>query len=229
VANRLRNAGSSAIAAGALIAAILAGCQPLSPQEKAQQMIRDCAAEADEFLDPHWKQRQVTGIYPDPDGMVADVIAAQGAQVSVSCGVDAAYYTHVVASVAFIEGVEPAPGQLYLPTLHRWLTDEELHARLAALLAPQAGEYPGASWAPNPPAVYTISDLAGVPSTSCFTLQSKLEPARELVACQVSGGHRYWVSQGLLTYELGAAPASLPAIPPAPPADLATQPGGAPH
>ena len=32
-----------------------------------------------------------------------------------------------------------------------------------------------------------------------------------------------------MTFELGAAPAGLPAIPPAPPADLATQPGGAPR
>jgi hypothetical protein len=221
--------GLRTLATCALFAAGLAGCHQLTPQEQAQQFVRECAGEADEYLDPQWTQRQVTGVYPDADGMVSDVIIAQGAQVKVRCGVDAGYYTHMLGSLDTIEGVEPAPGQLYLPAQHRWLTDAELHTRLAALLDPQPGEYAGANWAPNSPAVYTVSDLAGVPSTSCFTLQSKLEPARELVACQVSGGHRYWVSQGLMTFELGAPPEGLPAIPPAPKPDMATQPGGVPH
>lgn len=230
----LRNTGLGAVAASAILAAGLGGCHQSSPQEKAQQMIRDCAAEADEYLDPHWTQRQVTGVYPAADGLVDDVITARGIRVRVRCGVGAGYYTHFLGSVASIEGAEPAPGQLYLPAQHRWLSDGELHTRLEGLLTPQPGEYAGVSWAPNPPGVYTVSDLAGVSSTACFTVQSKLEPAREVVACQVSAGHRYWVSQGgvsegPLTLELSAAPAGLPAIPPAPPADLATQPGGVPH
>jgi len=226
--SRLRNAGLVPVAASAVLAAALAGCHPLSAQEDAQQKIRDCAALADAYLDPHWTPRQVTGAYPAADGVDA-VITANGLQVTVSCSVEAGDYTHVLGALTTIQGAQPAPGQLYLPAQHRWLTDDELQTRLAGLLAPQPGEYAGASWAPNPPGVYTVSDLAGVPSTACFTLQSKLEPARQLVACQVAARHRYWVSQGLMTFELGAAPAGLPAIPPAPPADLATQPGGAPR
>jgi hypothetical protein len=225
VDSRLRNAGLGAVAA---IAAGLASCHQPSAQEDAQRKIRDCAAQADTYLDPHWTARRVTGVYPAADGVDA-VITAQGSQVTVSCGVDSGYYTHVLGEVTSIQGVEPAPGQLYLPAQHRWLTNDELHTRLAGLLAPQPGEYAGVNWAPNRPAVYTVSDLAGVPSTACFTLQSKLEPARQMVACQVSAGHRYWVSQGPMTFELGAAPEGLPAIPPAPPADLATQPGGVPR
>jgi hypothetical protein len=209
-------------------AASLAGCQPVSPQEDAQKKIQGCAAMADEYLDPSWAPRTATGVYPAPDGTAQAVITAQGIQVTVSCGVVSGYYTHMLSGVYKIQGVDPAPGQLYLPTQHRWLTDDELHARLTKMLAPQEGEYAGASWAPNPPAVYTVSDLAGVPSTNCFTLQSKLEPARQLVACEVAAGHRYWVWQATLTLELPTPPAGLPPIPRAPPADLATQPGGVP-
>jgi hypothetical protein len=215
------------VAASAVLAAGLAGCHQMSAQEDAQQKIRDCAAEADTYLDPHWTPRQVTGAYPAADGVDA-VITAHGSQVTVSCGVDTGYYTHVLGAVRTIQGVEPAPGQLYLPAQHRWLTNDELHTRLAGRLAPRPGEYAGVNWAPNPPGVYTVSDLAGVPSTACFTLQSKLEQARQMVACQVSAGHRYWVSEGPMTFELSAVPTGLPAIPPAPPADLATQPGGVP-
>jgi hypothetical protein len=211
----------------AVFTAGLAGCHQLSASEKAQQLVQDCAAEADAYLDPHWAPRQVSGVYPAADGVVAIVVTAQGARVTASCGVDAVDYTHLLGPVTSIEGVAPTPGQLYLPAQHRWLTNDELQTRLAGLLAPQPGEYAGAAWAPNPPGVDTVSDPAGVASTACFTLQSKLEPARQLVACQVSAGHRYWVSQGQLTFGLGAAPAGLPAIPPAPPADPATQPGGA--
>jgi hypothetical protein len=172
------NTGLCALAAGAVFATSLVGCRQQSPQEKAQQMIGGCAAEADEYLDPHWTQRQVTGVYPGKDGVVDDVITAQGTRVRVSCGVDAGYYTHVLGPVVSIEGAEPVPGQLYLPAQHRWLTKDELYTRLTGLLAPQPGEYAGAKWAPNLPDVYTVSDLAGVPSTACFTLQSQLEPAR---------------------------------------------------
>lgn len=182
---------------------------------------------ADAYLDPHWEPRQVTGVYPADHG-VDVVITSHGQRVTASCGVDEAYYTHVLGDVYQIQGVEPAPGQIYLPAQHRWLTPQELHARLAGLLGPRTDEYAGVGWAPNPPAVYTVSDLAGVPSTSCFILQSKLEPARQLVACQVSAGHRYWISQGPLTFELNVPPSDLPPIPPAPKPDLSTQPGGAP-
>jgi hypothetical protein len=76
---------------------------------------------------------------------------------------------------------------------------------------------------------YAIPDLAGVPSTACFALQSRLEAARQLVACQVSGGgHRYWISQGLLSLELRAPPWGTPPIPPVPPAGLAPQRGDVP-
>jgi len=211
----------------AALVAGLAGCHQASPQEKAQQMIHDCASEAGEYLDPHWGPPQVTGVYHEPYS-VDVVLTAQGERVTASCGVDSGYYMHVLGIVETIQGVEPADGQLYLPTQHRWLTDAELHARMAAMLAPQPGEYAGVAWAPNPPAVYTVSDLARVASTSCFTLQSKLGPARQLVACQVAAGHRYWVSQGPLTFEVAVPPAGLPAIPPAPQPDWSTQPGGKP-
>ena len=223
-----------ALSACALLAAGLAGCKPMSPQEQAQpDDPRVRRPRPTHISDPHWTGWQVTGAYPTDDG-VDVVLTAQGVKVTASCGVVSGYYTHVISDVYKIEGVEPQPGQLYLPAQHRWLTDDELHARLADLLAPRPGEYAGARWAPNPPGVYTVSDLAGVPSTNCFTLQSTLEPARQLVACQVAAGHRYWVSQGgvsegPLTFELGATPAGLPAIPPAPKPDLATQPGGVPH
>jgi hypothetical protein len=225
---RTPSLGLGLAAASAILAAALAGCHQVSPQEDARQKIGDCAAQAETYLDPHWTPQQVTGAYPADDG-VDVVLTSQGTRVTASCSVAAAYYTHVLGGVDKIQGVEPVPGQLYLPAQHRWLTDDELHARLAGLLTPQPGEYAGAVWAPNAPGVYTVSDLANVPSTSCFTLQSKLEPARQLVACQVPAGHRYWVNQALLTLELGAPPADLPAIPPAPPPDLATQPGGVPH
>ena len=207
-------------------AAVLAGCQPTSPRDEAQQTIHDCANEAAEWLDPHWTGWRVTGVYPAPEGVRA-VITAQGASVTVACNVVSGDYTHMLGDVATIQGVEPAPGQLYLPTQHRWLTKDELFARLVSLLAPQPGEYAGARWAPNAPGVYTVSDLAGVASTSCFTLQSRLEPARQLVACEVASGHRYWVNQGLLTLE-AREPPGLPPIPRAPPVDWATQPRGAP-
>ena len=221
------NDRAPAVAWGVAAALALTGCHQATPEEDARRKIHDCASEASEYLDPNWEPRQVTGVYPAPDG-VDVVITGQGARVTASCGIDTGYYTHVLADVTTIQGGTPAPGQLYLPTQHRWLTNDELHARLTAMLAPRLGEYAGAAWAPNPPAIYTVSDLAGVPSTNCFTLQSKLEPARQLVACQVARGHRFWVNQALLALEV-APPQGLPPIPPAPPADLATQPGGVPH
>jgi hypothetical protein len=217
--------GASILAAG------LAGCQPQSPQVDAQQKIHGCANEAEEYLDPHWAgQRQVTGVYPTAEGDVQAVIAAGGVQVTVRCGIASGYYVRMLADIETIEGVRPAPGQLYLPAQHRWLTDAELHAHLAELLAPRPGEYAGASWSPNHPADDTIPDLANVPSTSCFTLQSRLEPARQLVACQTAAaGHRYWVNERLLALELPTPPAGLPPMPAAPPPDMATQPGGVPR
>jgi hypothetical protein len=200
----------------------------VSAQDTTPPQVRGCAAEAGEFLDPHWAPRRVAGTYPAKDGVEA-VIRAQGTQVTVTCNMVSGYGAHILGDVATIEGVEPAPGQLYLPAQHRWLTDAELHARLATLLGPRPGEYAGAAWAPNEPGVYRVSDLAGAPSTACFTLQSRLEPARQLVACEVPAGHRFWVSQALLTLELNSPPSGLPAIPPAPPTDWATQPGGAPR
>jgi hypothetical protein len=215
--------------AAALIAAVLAGCQPVSAQDDAQRKVQGCADQAAAFLDPHWGPRTVTGVYPTADGRVQAVISAQGVQVTAICGVASGYYTHVLGDLYTIEGVEPAPGQLYLPTQKRWLTDAELHVRLTGMLAPQGGEYAGAKWAPNNPAVYTISDLARVASTSCFTLQSKREPARQLVACETApGAHRYWIWQGLLTLRLDAPPSGLPPIPPAPPVDWSTQARGKP-
>lgn len=211
-----------------LTAAILGGCHQATPQEDAQEKIQGCANEAAEFLDPHWTPQHVTGTYPDKNGGVEVVIAAQGVEVTVNCGIESGYYMHVLGEVALVAGDAPQPGQLYLPMQHRWLTDAELRARMAGLLAPRPGEYAGGDWAPNPPAVYTVSDLAKVASTSCFVLQSKLEPARQLVACQEAVGHRFWVSQGPLTLEVTVPPAGLPPVPPAPKPDWSTQPAGAP-
>ncbi|THD59515.1 hypothetical protein [Phenylobacterium sp.] len=225
------NPVTAALAIGAVLglALALAACHQMTPQEKARQMVHDCAADADEHLDPRWGPREVTGVYPAADGTVNAIIAARGAQATVVCGVASGYYTHAVAGVATIDGVEPAPGQTYLPMQHRWLTAAELHARLTGLLAPRFLEYAGVAWAPNPPGVYTVSNLAGVPSTACFTAQSRRNPAHQLVACQVAAGHRYWVSQGLLVLELIKPPMGLRPIPPAPPADLAARPGGVPR
>jgi hypothetical protein len=222
---------AAALIGASILAAGLAGCQPQSPQADAQQKIQGCANEAEAYLDPHWAgQRQVTGVYPTAEGDVQAVLAAGGVQVTVRCGIASGYYMHVLADIETIEGVRPAPGQLYLPAQHRWLTDAELHAHLTDLLAPRPGEYDGARWSPNNPADYTVADMANVPSTSCFTLQSRLEPARQLVACQTAAaGHRYWVNERLLAVEVATPPGGLPPIPLAPPPDMATQPGGAPH
>jgi hypothetical protein len=161
---------------------------------------------------------------------VQAVIASGGVQVTVRCEIASGYYVHVLADIATIEGVRPAPGQLYLPTQHRWLTDAELRVHLADMLAPRPDEYANATWTPNPSAETTVPDLANVPGTSCFTLQSRLEPARELVACQAAtgGGHRYWVNQRLLAVELSTPPAGLPPVPSAPPPDWVNQPAGRP-
>ena len=220
---RLRVAGFT------LLAAILGGCEQATPQED----IQGCANMASEYLDPNWTPQHVTGAYPDKNGGVEAVLAGQGAQVTVNCWVASGYYMHSLGDVALVAGVAPKPGQLYLPMQHRWLTDAELHARLAQMLAPRPGEYAGAAWAPNNPALYDVSDLAKVASTSCFVIQSKLEPARQLVACEEPVGHRYWVSQGgvsqgELIYELPAPPAGLPPIPKAPKPDWDTQPRGKP-
>ena len=221
------------IAAPSLVAAILAGCQQPTPQQDAASKIQGCANQAAEFLDPRWDsdpQQVVTGSDPDKNGGVEAVIAAQGVKVTVNCNIDSGYYMHVLGPVVLVAGDQPQPGQLYLPKQHRWLTDAELKARMAGMLAPRPGEYAGVAWAPNNPAVYDVSDLARVASTSCFVLQSKLEPARQLVACEQPVGHRYWVSQGPgpMTYELPAPPAGLPPIPKAPKPDWSTQPGGKP-
>jgi len=211
-----------------LLAALLGGCHQATPQEDAQGKIQGCANEAAEFLDPHWTQRQVTGTYPDKNGGIEAVIAGQGVKVTVNCAVDSGYYVHVLGPVELVAGDKPKPGQLYLPMQHRWLTDAELRTRMAAQLAPRPDEYAGAAWATNPPGVYTVSDLARVASTSCFVLQSKLEPARQLVACEEPVGRRYWVSQGTLTIEIAVPPAGLPPVPKAPKPDWSTQPAGKP-
>ena len=211
-----------------LLAAILGGCHQATPQQDAQEKIQGCANMASEFLDPRWAPQHVTGTYPDKNGGVEVVLAAQGVEVTVNCGIDSGYYTHMLGEVALVAGDTPQPGQLYLPMQHRWLSDAELRTRMEGMLSPRPGEYAGVAWTPNPPAVYTVSDLAKVASTSCFVLQSRLEPARQLVACQEAVGHRFWVSQGPLTFEVTVPPAGLPPIPPAPPPDWSTQPGGAP-
>ncbi|HZZ89816.1 MAG TPA: hypothetical protein VFE13_15925 [Caulobacteraceae bacterium] len=222
------------------VALALAACHPASAQTDAQQKVAGCAAMADEYLDPHWGPREVSGDYPAAGGGVRAVIAAQAARVTVTCGIATGYGMHMLGDLETIQGVEPAPGQLYLPGEGRWLTAAELHERLMGLLGPRPGEYAGAAWAPNEPGVYTVSDLAGAPSTACFTLQSRLEPARMLVACEVRaqapgqsaakavGGHRYFANQRQMTVELAAPPTGLPPVPPAPPTDWTTQPGGAP-
>ncbi len=215
-----------ALAAGVIVTLSLTACHQSTPQEEARQKIQECAAQAGEYLDPHWTPRQVTGVYPTDNGVDA-VITAQGTRAKVTCGVGSGYYIHYISGVSTIEGVEPVPGQLYLPGQHRWLTPDELRARLTSLLAPRFGEYAGVAWAPNPPGVSTISDPVGVPATNCFAATSRRDSTRELVACQVPAGHRYWVSQGQMILELRTPPPWLRPIPPAPPANPSTQPGGA--
>jgi hypothetical protein len=210
-----------------LLAAALAACKPLTAQQQASSMIQNCAADAGQYIDPQWGPRQATGTYPSTNGIDV-VIHAQGGEVTASCSAATGYYTTMEAGLDTVQGVEPEPGQLYLPAQHRWLTDAELHARMASLMAPRPAEYAGASWTPNPPGDYRFSDLAKVASTDCFSLQSTLEPTRQLVACQVAAGHRYWVSQGLMSLALASPPPGLAPIPPAPPTDWSTQPGGAP-
>ncbi len=159
----------------AALVAGLAGCHQASPQEKAQQMIHDCASEAGEYLDPHWGPPQVTGVYHEPYSV--DVgLTAQGERVTASCGVDSGYYMHVLGIVETIQGVEPADGQLYLPTQHRWLTDAELHARMAAMLAPQPGEYAG------------VARRTRRPSTPSPT--SPASPARPASRCRANSNRR---------------------------------------
>jgi hypothetical protein len=208
----------AALTAGAVLAAALAGCHQRTPQEDAQRKIHDCANEASEYLDPRWKPVQVTGVYPAPAGDVEAVITGQGGgQVGAKCAVVAGYYVHVLGDLETIQGSRPQPGQLYLPAQHRWLTGGELHARLSQMLAPRLAEYWGSKWTPDPEVVHAIPNLTGVPGTACLALQSRLEAARQLVACQVSGGgHRYWISQGLLSLELLAPPWGTPPIPPVP-------------
>ncbi|HEX3918575.1 MAG TPA: hypothetical protein VHW60_14655 [Caulobacteraceae bacterium] len=209
-----------------VLALLLAACHQATPQETAASMIHGCAAEAADAIDPSWGPRQVTGTYPSTNGV--DVVISSGkVQVTASCETTTGYYTTMLAQLAKVQGIEPVPGQLYLPAKGRWLTDDELHARLTTLLAPKPDEYSGSSWTPNDPGDYRISDLAGAPSTDCAVLQSKLDPTHQLVTCQVATGHRYWVAQGLLALEV-APPPGLPPIPTPPPTNWATQPSGAP-
>jgi len=101
------------------LAGALCGCQKPLP------LASRCTNLASAYLDPAWGPRQVV-THPYQGVGVSETISAQGRSVAVECSGGMTMGGPVLEpSETTVQGRVPAPGQIYPPTLGRWLTPDE--------------------------------------------------------------------------------------------------------
>jgi hypothetical protein len=167
----------------------------------------ECVDNASKFLDPAWAPRTV-GNYAHATLDVSLTITAQGRTVKIDCPMRVSEGFAQYAMT--IQGRIPEPGQLFMPAKNRWLTKEELAARVKQILTIQPAEFSGQKWQAGTHAY--IAEAEGE-TGPCFWMRSNLNPDRAIQTCPMPDRRHFWMSQDFMVGEVDQLPPGLPPIP----------------